>query len=218
MFTFNSSAHVGDIDFLDHLQWPDNYDFAETRAINLPIVKRTVHHDSAENIETEKKGGPVSVTSASDEIEIDSELDPVGLKKAFRFAVWSSVIMVRFLRKDFAWRVSDRRLHYFFLQTLIFMIIIPLPLFGASTVYSVAGFSVWVVVGILWTFCSTFAVVLYPLWESRAALAMIIRGMVKASTRFSWCVEVLAYYYLQDVYVPGSGAYVARTRTNTATA
>lgn len=73
------------------------------------------------------------------------------------------------------------------------MIIIPLPLFGASTVYSVAGFSVWVVVGILWAFCSAFAVVLYPLWESRAALAMIIRGMVKASTPFSWCVEVLAH-------------------------
>ncbi|KAI9567815.1 urea transporter [Boletus coccyginus] len=185
----------GIVSVIASLIWPDNYDFAETRAINLPVVKRTVHHDSAEDIKIEKKEVPVSVTSASDEIEIDSELDPVGLKKAFKFAVWSSVIM-----------------------TLIFMIIIPLPLFWASTVYSVAGFSVWVVVGILWAFCSAFAVVLYPLWESRAALAMIIRGMVKASTRLSWCVEVLAHCCLQDVYVPGSGAYVARTHTNTATA
>lgn len=114
MFAFNSSTRVGDIEFLDHLQWPDNYDFAETRAINLPVVKRTVHHDYAEDINTEKKEVPVSVTSASDEIEIDSELDPVGLKKAFKFAVWSSVVMVRFLRSDFAWRVSDQRLHSYF--------------------------------------------------------------------------------------------------------
>lgn len=69
------------------------------------------------------------------------------------------------------------------------MIIIPLPLFGASTVYTIAGFSVWVVVGILWALCSAFAVVLYPLWESRAALGMIVKGMVKVSTLFLWCVD-----------------------------
>jgi len=31
----------------------------------------------------------------------------------------------------------------------------------------------------IWTFCSSFIVVLYPLWESRAALAQITRGVVK---------------------------------------
>lgn len=183
MLTFNSAKGVGDIDLLNHLQWPDNYDFAETRAINSPAVKKTIHY--IENVETEKKDVPVSVTSVSEEAELDNELDPVGLEKAFRFAVWSSVIMVRFTRKDIAWRVSDQCIS--FLQTLVFMIIIPLPLFGASTVYSVAGFSVWVVVGILWTFCSAFAVVLYPLWESRTALAMIVKGMVKVNTN-SWFV------------------------------
>jgi urea-proton symporter len=29
--------------------------------------------------------------------EEDSELDPVGLQKAFRFAAWSSVVLVRTL-------------------------------------------------------------------------------------------------------------------------
>ncbi|KAG8221669.1 urea transporter [Butyriboletus roseoflavus] len=158
------------------LIWPDNYDFAETRAINLPVVRKTTAH-YVQDVEAEKKDAPVSVTSASDEAELDNELDPASLKKAFRFAVWSSVIM-----------------------TLVFMIIIPLPLFGASTVYSLAGFSVWVVIAILWAFCSAFAVVLYPLWESRAALMMIIRGMVK------------------DAYSPGSGAYVPPSTANTATA
>ncbi|KAN0082797.1 Sodium:solute symporter family domain containing protein [Tylopilus felleus] len=165
----------GIVSVIVSLIWPDNYDFADTRAINSPVAKKTVH--VVVGADTEKKGSHGSVASVSDENELDNELDPVGLKKAFRFAVWSSVVM-----------------------TLVFLIIIPIPLFGASTVYSVAGFSVWVVVGILWAFCSAFAVVLYPLWESRTALVMIMKGMVK------------------DVWAPGSGAYVPPTDTNTATA
>jgi hypothetical protein len=31
----------------------------------------------------------------------------------------------------------------------------------------------------IWTFCSAFIVVLYPLWESRAALVQISTGIVK---------------------------------------
>ncbi|KAF8552643.1 urea transporter [Imleria badia] len=169
-----SIAIGGIVSVIVSLIWPDNYDFAETRGINLPAVKKTY----VEDVETEKKDVSASVKSVSDETELDNELEPVGLMKAFRFAVCASVIM-----------------------TLVFLIIIPLPLFGASTVYSVTGFSVWVVVGIIWAFCSAFAVVLYPLWESRAALAMILKGMVK------------------DVYAPGSGAYVPPpTRTTMTTA
>ncbi|KIM52584.1 hypothetical protein SCLCIDRAFT_57101, partial [Scleroderma citrinum Foug A] len=52
---------------------------------------------------------------------------------------------------------------------LIVMILIPLPLFGALTIYSVDGFTIWVLVAIIWTFYSVFVVVIYPLWESRAA-------------------------------------------------
>lgn len=59
------------------------------------------------------------------------------------------------------------------------LILIPIPLFGASTVYGVAGFSAWVVISIIWTFCAAFAVVLYPLWESRTALALITKGAIK---------------------------------------
>lgn len=140
----------------------------------MPVVKATIHHVA--DMVGEKKDTQLLVASDGEETEPDNDLDPVGLKKAFRFAVWSSVIMVRraALRDT---RISDR-----IWQTLVFMILIPLPLFGASTVYSVAGFSAWVIIGILWTFCSAFAVVLYPLWESREALVMILKGMVKVST------------------------------------
>ena len=40
-------------------------------------------------------------------------------------------------------------------------------------------FVAWVVVAMIWTFCSAFTVVLYPLWESRAALTQIATGIVK---------------------------------------
>lgn len=111
MFTFNSPEHAGDIDLLNYLQWPDDYDFVETRAINLPVVKKNAHY--VEYVEVEKTDVPVSVTSALDEAELDNELDPAGLRKAFRFAVWSSVIMVRLTRNDTGC-VFDQRFHLLF--------------------------------------------------------------------------------------------------------
>ncbi|KIK93077.1 hypothetical protein PAXRUDRAFT_829359 [Paxillus rubicundulus Ve08.2h10] len=148
------------------LLWPENYDFVATRAINtLGAHKKPA--EVAEDTEDEKKVPNSSALTVSNATTQDSKLDPVGLEEAFRFAAWSSVIM-----------------------TVIFMILIPLPLFGASTIFSTTGFTVWVVVGILWTFCSAFAVVLYPLWESREALTMITKGMVK------------------DIFAKGSGKFV----------
>lgn len=92
------------------------------------------------------------------------------------------------------------------LQTLVLLILIPLPLFGAQTVYSVTGFSVWVIVGIIWTFMSAFAVVLYPLWESRAAIRLISRGMIKVSVGF---LSQGSSNGAQDIFSPGSGKFVA---------
>lgn len=45
-------------------------------------------------------------------------------------------------------------------------------------VYSISIVA-WVVIGMIWTFCSAFIVVLYPLWESRVALTQISTGIVK---------------------------------------
>ena len=61
------------------------------------------------------------------------------------------------------------------------LIIIPLPLFFAQTVYGVGGLTAWVVIGMIWAFCSAISVVLYPRYESRAALSLIGRGMIKVS-------------------------------------
>lgn len=63
------------------------------------------------------------------------------------------------------------------------IIIIPLPLFFAQTVYGVRGLTAWVVIGIIWAFISAFSVVIYPLWESREALGLVGKGMIKVRGR-----------------------------------
>ncbi|KAG1870284.1 urea transporter [Suillus subluteus] len=152
------------------LIWPDDYDFALTRAINnrgAAVASRNIN-DELEEPEYEKTVQDVSVLSVTNEAQIDPELDPVSLNKAFKFAARASIVL-----------------------TLVLMILIPLPLFFAQTVYSVTGLSVWVIVGIIWAFLSAFTVVIYPLWESRAALLLISRGVIK------------------DIFSPGSGKFVA---------
>jgi urea-proton symporter len=63
------------------------------------------------------------------------------------------------------------------------IILIPIPLFFAQTVYSTGGFTAWVIVSIVWTFLSAATVVLYPLYESRIELGKIFVGIVKVSPR-----------------------------------
>ncbi|KAH7890245.1 urea transporter [Phlebopus sp. FC_14] len=157
----------GIVAVLASLIWPENYDFSATRAINAPSTHKKPSEDTEVSSQDEKKAPDSSASSVTAD-SLENELDPVRLTKAFNFASWSSVIM-----------------------TLVFMILIPIPLFGASTIYAVSGFGAWVIIGIIWTFCSAFAVVLYPLYESRVALNLIARGMIK------------------DIFAKGSGKYVS---------
>ncbi|KAJ6480136.1 urea transporter [Mycena sanguinolenta] len=150
--------------------WPEDYDFETTRAINKPIAKvdeKELQNDKEERPSMEKKEKTPSVAASFDAAEVEDELDPVALNKAFRFAAWSSLGLL-----------------------LVLIILIPLPLFFASTIYGTRGLTAWVVIGIIWTFLSAFSVVLYPLWESRAAISLIVRGIVK------------------DVFARGSGKFV----------
>ncbi|EJU01843.1 urea transporter [Dacryopinax primogenitus] len=162
---------------------PENFDFDLTRALNKPEGAITPEYEvEKEGSIAEKKkaqGGETTVPVDKEHayesahktgITSAAELSHAGLKKAFRFAAWSSVIL-----------------------TLIFVIIIPLSLFGSSVVYGVSGFGAWVVIGFIWAFIAAFIVVLYPLWESRLGIAMVCRGIVK------------------DMFKPGSGKYVDPT-------
>lgn len=161
------------------LIWPENYDFEPTRKINRKINLSQDGDVKVEDVDYDKKekeGSVIHTQSVSDvNSSEDDDLNPVGLKKAFRFAAWSSVALL-----------------------VVMILLIPLPLFFAQTVYGVRGLTAWVVIGILWTFLSTFTVVLYPLYESREALMQIGCGIVK------------------DIFAKGSGKHVPVTPTSPA--
>ncbi|PSN70831.1 urea active transporter-like protein [Corynespora cassiicola Philippines] len=55
-------------------------------------------------------------------------------------------------------------------MTIVLLVLWPMPLYGTGYVFSLPFFSGWVIVGIIWLMCSTFAVGVYPLWEGRHSL------------------------------------------------
>jgi hypothetical protein len=93
----------GIVAYVTSLIWPENYDFAPTRAMNAPPGSRFLrdyHSDSPSVDEThEKKGSATddvhSVSSGPTTVPDESDLDPAGLDRAFRFAAWASVVLVR---------------------------------------------------------------------------------------------------------------------------
>jgi hypothetical protein len=91
------------------LQKPDDFNFDVTRAINSPhhlkdMVEPTSdakpHSDDSDS-KNEKE--PVETVRPVEEghvragITDEKDLDPVALNKAFKFAAWSSVVLVRIL-------------------------------------------------------------------------------------------------------------------------
>lgn len=83
--------------------WPEDFDFDITRAINAPQIssvdeKPAPLPQNTPEMDDEKKRDSVSAevnSISSAQPSEDNELDPAMLNKAFRFAAWSSVILVR---------------------------------------------------------------------------------------------------------------------------
>ncbi|QKX53391.1 uncharacterized protein TRUGW13939_00470 [Talaromyces rugulosus] len=63
------------------------------------------------------------------------------------------------------------------IMTLCLLILWPMPMYGSGYVFSKKFFTGWVVVGILWLFCTAFGVVLFPLYEGRASIVRVVRMM-----------------------------------------
>ncbi|KLO15220.1 urea transporter [Schizopora paradoxa] len=163
---------------------PENFDFDSTRAINAPPTHHAHHHDAADDASKEKEKRYSGDEKDEKEVEMqsindhiiegvteDAELERAGLESAFKFAAWSSVILL-----------------------VVMILLIPLPLFFAETIFGKRGLSAWVIIGIIWAFCSAFTVVIYPLWESREALGMVSKGILK------------------DIFGGGSGKYVETSK------
>jgi hypothetical protein len=81
-------------------QWPEDFDFASTRVLNVKAPVSTVtgpyNDENTDEKESEKEPGFADIHSAvgDDGVEPDPDLDPASLNKAFRFAAWSSVALV----------------------------------------------------------------------------------------------------------------------------
>jgi Na+/proline symporter len=160
------------ISILTSYIWPENFDFDITRQMGLPADEQ----GSAGFVAREKSSSPeiagldekkgiepvITLRASSDSARSVEEgtqmqdLDPLALNKAFRFAAWSSLTLL-----------------------IILIILIPLPLFFTQTVFTERGLTAWVVIGIIWTFCSAMTVVVYPIWESRVAIREISGGLVR---------------------------------------
>lgn len=142
------------------LIWPDmTFSFAST-----PFADENTSGTpqlATDETDDEKKGGYVDVTTAAvPQLPTHAQTeDSVSLKRAFRFAVIFSLVL-----------------------TLILIILIPLPLFFTSYVYSPAGFTGWVAVSFVWVFYAIGCVVLYPIFESRTALKEITSNIIKDFT------------------------------------
>lgn len=62
-------------------------------------------------------------------------------------------------------------------MTFALLILWPIPMYGSSYVFSKKFFTGWVVVGLLWLFCTLFGVVVFPLYEGRESIVRVVRMM-----------------------------------------
>jgi len=149
--------------------WPEDFDFESTRKMKMavtvtpPSVVKKQEDDIEEtkegSVDEKEKDSPDSPIVGADVLAaelVDADLDPPSLEKAYKWAVWASVILF-----------------------VLLIIVIPLPLFFSSHVYNKGDFTTWVVVAFIWAFIGSFIVVIYPVFESRQALAQISHGIIK---------------------------------------
>jgi hypothetical protein len=61
--------------------------------------------------------------------------------------------------------------------TLALLILWPMPMYGSGYIFSKSFFTGWVSVGILWLFCSSACVGIYPLWEGRHTSSHTIKAI-----------------------------------------
>ncbi|KAJ9155241.1 Urea transporter [Pleurostoma richardsiae] len=61
------------------------------------------------------------------------------------------------------------------IMALSFLVLWPMPMYGSGYIFSKQFFTGWVVVGIIWIFCSLGAVGLFPLYEGRQTLLRTVK-------------------------------------------
>lgn len=143
---------------------PDNFDWEITRAINAKNATIIADSDSASSqaapapAETVdgKEGDPEKAAETSGTVpatpaavltttpDPSTVPPPHELASSLRLALIASSVL-----------------------TFVFVILIPMPMFGSHYIFSKHFFTGWVVISFMWVFTSTFISVLLPLWETR---------------------------------------------------
>lgn len=62
-------------------------------------------------------------------------------------------------------------------MAICFLVLWPMPMYGTGYVFSRKFFTGWIVVGMIWIFCSGFIVCLLPLWDGKKDIFYTIRGI-----------------------------------------
>ncbi|KAF5512041.1 putative urea active transporter 1 [Colletotrichum aenigma] len=119
---------------------------------SMMAIRRGDDHDVATDagmdLEEDVHGGRV-------ETQAEFEREQAMLTRAFKISVSMTAFM-----------------------TIAMLVLWPMPMYGSGYIFSKPFFTGWVVVGILWIFCSFFAVGLFPIFEGRATLIHTVKSMV----------------------------------------
>jgi hypothetical protein len=67
-------------------------------------------------------------------------------------------------------------------MTIALLVLWPMPMYGSGYIFSKKFFTGWIVVGILWLFCSAFCVGLFPLYQGRKTMAHTVRSIFRDVT------------------------------------
>ncbi|KAE8351153.1 hypothetical protein BDV28DRAFT_150235 [Aspergillus coremiiformis] len=151
MLAGNVAALLSPIVFspiLTYVFGPQNYDYESMRAIRKVDDTDVA---AAAHVDIELIPGEITpvTTNAAQEQEEERKLN--------RAALYSRTLTVG--------------------MVLCFLLLWPIPMYGSSYVFSKKFFTGWVVVGIIWLFCTTFGVVIFPLYEGRESIVRTARLM-----------------------------------------
>ncbi|KAH7912992.1 Sodium:solute symporter family-domain-containing protein [Hygrophoropsis aurantiaca] len=155
---------------------PDNeFDWEETKKINpraREMEKQRAALDKAEAAsqdgddtpaDSEKQKSEAATHTSSEEegpARVENLENYESLKKSLKVATWAS-----------------------FTMSFIVLFLIPIPMFLSHYVFSLTFFKAWVIICVIWLFVAACITSVLPLWESRAAMADIFRGLVRDSFR-----------------------------------
>ncbi|KAH9916600.1 Na+/solute symporter [Epithele typhae] len=158
----------GIITVLVSLARPANYDFAGTRAIatydepsssasSSPTPDRDLDLKAdPEKAPVDVEAHPVAPAPADKDTlaTVDGPVTRAELEAVFRRAAWFSLALA-----------------------VAVAVLVPLPMFFSHYVFSRTFFAFWTACTIIWAAASGYWCIFLPLWESRAELGVIVRGV-----------------------------------------